>query len=304
MDQQNYYQTRIAKTLDFLYNNLDQEINITELAKLSNFSIFHFQRIYKALTGESPYESLLRLRLERSLFFLKHKPKHKIYQIAFDSGFPSPENFSRQFKSRFNISPSTFRKNKKLHNSKIYQENSANDLFLCTKRLNNTKNYTFDITIEQLPKIPIAFIRSISGKDGSNLVSSYTRLIDWATKHNMPINGELNRFGISIDNVEVTPKHLFRYNFAIKNPNGYSDENIIELGTIPNALYATIHVIGSLKKISAAWHFLYKKWLPNSNYVPLYSPAIEEFIEGPEITGWKNFNLKVRIPITTIPKKL
>lgn len=301
MTERKYYQGRITKTLEYLYNNLDAEINIEHLAKLSHFSIYHFQRVFKALTSESPYDSLLRLRLEKSLFFLKNKPEYKIHQIAFESGFPSPENFSRQFKTRFKISPSHFRKNRALHNSRIYQDNNPNDLYALAENLYNKQQNKFEVTLECLPEIPIVFTRAIYGKDGHGLTEAYMELINWAKGRKINTEGDLTKFGMSIDNIEATPSSLFRYDFAIKVKNRYPTEGLIEFDTIPKALYATIHVIGSLEKVTQAWHFLYKEWLPNSGYLPVYYPAIEEFIEGPEHTGWKNFNLKCRIPVTKLP---
>ncbi len=303
MEQRKYYQAKITRTLEYLYNNLDEEINIEYLAELSNFSMFHFQRIFKAITGESPYESLLRLRLEKSLYFLKNEPNYKIHQIAFESGFPSPENFSRQFKARFKMSPSVFRANKELHNSRIYQDNSPNDLYIRVENSIKTQKHEFDVTLEHLPEMQIAFTRAFYGKDGSGLVESYAELMNWAKEKNITTEGSLTRFGMSIDNIEATPSSLFRYDFAVKIDEPHSSEGLIELGVIPKAQYATIHVIGSLKKVTEAWHYLYKQWLPNSNFIPTYHHAIEEFIEGPENTGWKNFNLKCRIPVMPIPIK-
>lgn len=58
--------------------HLNEPISMGKLAKVSNFSLYHFQRIYKAVMGESPYEALLRLRLEKAVFYLKHQPNTKI----------------------------------------------------------------------------------------------------------------------------------------------------------------------------------------------------------------------------------
>ena len=131
IENKNYYYSRINKSLDYINKNLEKEIKIEQLAKLSNFSSYHFQRIFKALTGESPYESLFRLRLEKSVFLLKYRSKLSIKTIAFQSGFLSPENFSRQFKARYKISPSRFRNDKIIQNSRIYQVINPNDFFLC-----------------------------------------------------------------------------------------------------------------------------------------------------------------------------
>ena len=297
MNKKEYYQERINKSLDYINRHLSENIKIEQLAQISHFSPYHFQRIYKSLMGESPYETLLRLRLEKSVFLLKHRPSLSVSEVSFQSGFPSAENFSRQFKSRFKIAPSIFKKNKELQNSRIYQEPFSNDVYHCTEESRKEGVGTFDVEIEKLSNIPIAFIRGFFGEDGSVLVKNYLHLIEWATSKSIDFKGGLKRFGMSIDNIEVTPTRQYRYDFAIKIDKKTDPENIIEIGEIPEGKYATIHCQGDISDVAKAWDFLYKIWLPESGYLPADYPAIEEFVQGPEEIGWERFNIKCRIPV-------
>jgi len=293
----NYYHVRINKALNYIDAKLNEEIDIKTLANLSGFSMFHFHRIFKAITGETPYDSLLRLRLEKSIFLLKYKPELKIYEVGYESGFASAENFSRQFKSRFKISPSAFRKNKKMHNSRIYQEQNQDDFYLCIENSRRLNKKSFTVEVETLPEIPIAISKAVFGADGSGMIEKYFELMNWAENNNINIKGELTRFGMSIDNPEVTPASKFRYDFALKINKPYPPFEAIEFGIIPSTMYATIHVEGILEHIAQAWDYMYQEWLPNSQFVPIHYPAIEEFIQGPEEIGWELFNLKCRVPI-------
>ena len=297
MHQNKYYYSRINKALKYIDSNLKEELNIKELAQISGFSSFHFHRIFKAMTGESPYDLLLRLRLEKSIFLLKYRPNLNIAEIGFESGFSSPENFSRQFKSRFKLSPSAFRKNKKLHNSRIYQEYHPNDFYLRIESGRQLNKHNFTVEIERLAEIPIAYTKAIFGTDGSEMIAKYLELMDWAKNNHIKSTGELTRFGMSIDNPDVTPASKFRYDFALRIDKPYPPFEGIHFGTIPQAEYASVHVIGKLENVAQAWDFLYKSWFPNSEYIPMHYPAIEEFIKGPEEIGWESFNLKCRVPI-------
>lgn len=294
----NYYHARINKVLKHIDSHLSEEINVTELAELSGFSLFHFHRIFKALTTETPYEALLRLRLEKAVFLLRYHPEMKIAEIGYQSGFASPENFTRQFKERYQITPGKFRKSSELHNSRIYQEPHPNDFYLRIEDSRRMDQTDFAVEIEHLPEIPIAYCKAIFGADGSGLIEKYLHLMNWAEKHQINIKGKLTRFGMSIDNPEVTPASKYRYDFALFLPHSYPNTDGIEFGTIPESDYATIHVEGKLEQVAQAWDHLYKQWLPDSDYRPVHYPAIEEFIQGPEEIGWENFNLKCRIPIT------
>ena len=179
----NFYQSKINKALKHIDANLSEEINVSDLAKESGFSLFHFHRIFKAVTNESPYDSLLRLRLEKAVFLLKYNKELKISEIAYESGFSSPENFTRQFKTRFKISPSTFRKSKELHNSRIYQELNPNDFYIRIENSRKLNKRSFTVEIEHLPEMPIAFTKAIFGADGTGMVEKYLYLMEWAKEN-------------------------------------------------------------------------------------------------------------------------
>jgi len=292
----NDYQIRINQALAYLNQHLHQKIKINELARQANFSVFHFQRIYKLLQGETPYETILRLRLEKAVSMLKFSTD-SIQYIAFACGFDSPENFSRQFKSRFKMAPSAFQKNPALQNSRIYQEAHPEDFYLRIEESRKMERVPFSITIEEFDGLPIAFIRAIFGADGSIVVQRYEELMAWARQKNLRTQGERCRFGMSVDNPDVTPVGKYRYDFAIAVPQGTQGEGLIEIGEIPAGTYATIHCIGKLEDVAVAWDQLYRDWLFNSDYAPLDYPCLEEFIKGPEEIGWENFNIKCRIPV-------
>lgn len=293
----NYYHQRINAAVSYIDAHLQEEIRIGKLAEEAAFSAFHFQRIYKAIRGETPYDTLLRLRLEKAVRKLKFESSLRISDIAYDCGFPSAENFSRQFKARFGVSPSAFRKDKELQNSRIYQEPHPNDFYTRIEESRKLPKQEVRVVVEPWEALPIAFIRGIFGENGSVLVQNYLELVAWAEKHGLPYQGELRRFGMSIDNPEVTPAGKFRYDFALKVDEPLKPEGKIEQGEIPAGLYATAHCRGNLEAVAQTWDYLYKEWLPHQDYVPLHYPAVEEFIQGPEEIGWENFNVKCRIPI-------
>lgn len=297
MSQNQYYASRINKVLNHIDANLSEDLNIKQLAEISGFSLYHFHRIFKAITGESPYDSLFRLRLEQAVFLLKYRTDLSIAEVGYDSGFSSPENFSRQFKARFQMSPGTFRKDKTLHNSRIYQEDHPEDFYLRIESSRDLDSQDFVVEIERLPEIPIAYSKAIFGADGTGMVEKYLELMEWAMYHKIKTTGELTRFGMSIDNPEVTPASKYRYDFALTIDRPYPESGNVSFGTIPEADYATVHVIGKLEQVAQAWDFLYKNWMPNSDYVPIHYPAMEEFVKGPEEIGWENFDLKCRVPI-------
>ncbi len=292
-----FYQARIDKALEHIDNHLHDEINVSELASLSGFSQYHFHRLFKGLTGETPYEVLLRLRLEKAIFLLKYRKELKISQVGYESGFSSAENFSRQFKAKFGVSPSNYRREGKIENSRIYQDSHRNDAYLGIDKNEQSEVITHEVYIEKIPEISIAYTKGVYGEDGSGLVEKYLELIAWAEKNKVKYQGELTRFGMSIDIPEITPASKFRYDFALTIDSVFSETDEVSFGVIPAFDHATLHVMGDLAAVAQAWDYLYIEWLPHSSYLPVHYPAIEEFIQGPEEIGWERFNIKCRIPV-------
>ena len=296
--KEDFYRVRINNVINHMNKNLSEPLSISQLASIANFSLFHFQRIYKSLLNESPHQTLLRLRLEKAVFLIKHKRKMSLLEIALECGFSSAENFSRQFKARYKIRPSTLKKDLDLQKSRIYQEDNQFDFYIQYQEARKQIEKSFIVKIEYVPNIPIVLIKSIFGNDGSSLIRNYEKLITWANEKGVNYEGELKRFGMSIDDPEVTPANKYRYDFALSFPSAEKVDGIFELANIPEGQYATVHCKGDINTVAKAWDFLYKKWLPESGYSPKHYPAIEEFLEGPETIGWDKFNIKCRIPIT------
>lgn len=89
--------------------NLDELTDGDALARDAHYSRFHFQRMFRGLTGEAPGSCRRRLRLERAAYQLLQS-KRSVTEIAFESGFDSLEGFSRAFHKAAGMPPSHFRR--------------------------------------------------------------------------------------------------------------------------------------------------------------------------------------------------
>jgi len=93
---------------DLVGRRLEESADGDALARDAHYSRFHFQRMFRQITGETPSNCRRRLRLERAAYQLLHGDR-SVTEIAFKSGFESLEGFSRAFRKAAGISPSHFR---------------------------------------------------------------------------------------------------------------------------------------------------------------------------------------------------
>lgn len=87
---------------------LDQHATLAELSRRSGWSPFHFHRSFTATVGETPKQLSLRIRLERAAYLVAVSDVG-ILRIALDVGFRSHETFTRAFRRRFGVAPTTYR---------------------------------------------------------------------------------------------------------------------------------------------------------------------------------------------------
>jgi AraC-like DNA-binding protein len=82
---------------------------ISEVAVSCNLSEFHFFRSFKQAYGITPYQYLLKKRLECAKQMIRNG-QFTITEIALHCNFPDLFTFSKAFKRQFNIAPSHFPK--------------------------------------------------------------------------------------------------------------------------------------------------------------------------------------------------
>ena len=98
----------IQKTLEYIEENIADDIQIEVLAGIAALSMFYYQRLFARLVKKPVREYIKLRRLARSCKSLENKDNH-ITDIATEFGFGSRETFSRAFKAVYGLWPSEYR---------------------------------------------------------------------------------------------------------------------------------------------------------------------------------------------------
>ncbi|HEV2028898.1 MAG TPA: AraC family transcriptional regulator [Candidatus Dormibacteraeota bacterium] len=98
-----------APRVEYIDRELDQQLELDTLAKVANFSSFHFHRLFTAWIGETLGDYVRRRRLEVAALRLVAQPGLAVLQVALSVGFGSTEAFARAFKIRFGSTPTAWR---------------------------------------------------------------------------------------------------------------------------------------------------------------------------------------------------
>ena len=88
--------------------NLFSQISVEELAQKSNLSVSSFKREFKKLYNDSPANYIKNKRLERAAELLLASDA-RITDIAFGCGFSDLANFTKNFRDKYNVTPTGYR---------------------------------------------------------------------------------------------------------------------------------------------------------------------------------------------------
>ena len=99
---------RIARVLRLLESSALEPHPLADLARTAGLSRYHFLRTFRAVTGVTPHQWLLRARLHAAARRLVTR-RDPVTEIALDVGFDDLSNFIRSFRAEFGVSPSRYR---------------------------------------------------------------------------------------------------------------------------------------------------------------------------------------------------
>lgn len=101
---------RVTRVLRMIDRDPGAPHDLKSIAQIARLSPYHFLRVFEGLTGTTPHQYLLRVRLRRAAIRLREEST-AILDIALGCGFGDISNFNRTFRAEFGVSPRAYRSN-------------------------------------------------------------------------------------------------------------------------------------------------------------------------------------------------
>jgi len=291
-DSRSEYVARMHRVLEHVDRHLDQQLELDTLAKVANFSPFHFHRLFTAWFGETLGDYVRRRRLELAAQRLIAQPRLPILQLALSVGFGSAEAFARAFKSRFGLSPSAWRasqvSNRDQLKSKLDQAPPA-----------APRNHgRMKVTIVDRQPARVAYLRHV-GPYGKPVSDFWMTQVDpW-----METNGLYGkpRYGISLDDPDITAPEKLRYDAAVEVEENFVGAGDHQITVIPGGKYAAGQFKGTDKQVGEAWAWLLRDWLPGSGMQLDSRPFFEYYpVDATYDPKTGEFECVIYIPVTPL----
>lgn len=94
----------VQRMQEYINAHLTADMTISDIAAAAGYSPWYARRLFIQYLGISPADHIRRLRLRRAALMLRDGGE-KVLDAALDSGFESPDGFSRAFRREFGINP-------------------------------------------------------------------------------------------------------------------------------------------------------------------------------------------------------
>ncbi|MEM6990341.1 MAG: AraC family transcriptional regulator [Myxococcota bacterium] len=297
------YIERVNRVIDHLERRLDRELSLTELAKVANFSPFHFHRVFRAIVGETPQRFVQRLRLERAATALRQQPNESITAIAIDVGFSGSATFARAFRREFGVSASAWRDGagdrkmgKPLH--KLGKASAPPDVYGAPMVSETKPSLDMRVDVQLLPPTRVAYVRHTGpyAGDGALFGRLFGQLLSWAGPRDLLVP-EHQMLCLYHDNPEVTDADKRRISVCLTVADDVEVGGEIGAMTVEGGKYAIAHFRLDEDQYGDAWDQLLSGWMPDSGYQPDDRLAFERYYNDPTTDPEGKHEIEICFPV-------
>lgn len=262
------YLRRFERVFEHIDSHLDEPLDLERLSGIAGFSRFHFHRQFSRLCGVTVGRYVQLMRLKRAAKRLVDNPDEQVIDIAFDTGFESPESFSRAFRQIFGASPSGFRRRPDWASfQQAYR-------FPEKQRMRE-----MDVRIVDTEPEMVAVLKHRGSPD--SIGDSVAKFIEWRKTSGLSPVKSSRSLGIVYDDPDLVAPEDFRHDLCgtITAPVPENDYGI-ETGTIPGGRCAVIRHEGSRDRVGDTIYWLFREWLPGSGEEPGDYPLYFHYLDA------------------------
>lgn len=101
-------QSQLRRSIEYIKDNFEQDLTLTQIAASVNISPYHFARGFKQSTGLAPHQYLTTQRMERAKMLLS-VTRLPVAEVAQRVGFSNQSHFSAQFRRATGMTPKGYR---------------------------------------------------------------------------------------------------------------------------------------------------------------------------------------------------
>ena len=273
------YQRRMNRVTQYLFNHLDDDVRIDDLAEVAHLSPYHWHRIYTAMQGETVANTIKRLRLGRAADQLANTD-NAIKSIAEQAQYSSVESFGRSFKEVYLKTPAAYR-----------QKGSHSEY----KSANITQDHSrFSVSIEPLDVSICAAV--VHTGSYMQIDQAMGQLIGDLATRNL-LSATTRMMAVFYDDPAITPTDQLRSAALSPIEANTNLPAAVECLTLHQGPYAQLLYTGPYADMKDAYQWLYGVWLPHSDFEAEDAPNVEEYLNNPKDVAPTELQTRMCLPL-------
>jgi AraC family transcriptional regulator len=273
------YTERLSRVIHYIYDHLDDEIDLHKLADVAHLSPYHWHRIYHAMNGETIAATVKRLRLHRAAGYLAQTAM-PVEAVAEKSGYDSLQSFTRVFKSVYGMPPAQYRKNGSHVQFQAQHPGREPGMY--------------DVTIQAIPGMQALTIRHVGPY--MQIGKAFDLLYGRLAACNLLSPG-LRTVGIYYDDPAAVAEQELRSRAGVVLTKPMAIEPPLEYADIAAGSYAVLRHKGPYADMKAAYQWLYGVWLAQSGREVADVPVFEEYLNNPRETAPTELLTDICLPL-------
>ncbi|MDO6422619.1 AraC family transcriptional regulator [Saccharophagus degradans] len=276
------YRDRILAVVDYIWRNIERDVELNTLADVAHFSPYHFHRIYREMMHETVSTTVRRLRLHYAACQLL-RTNHSVETIATTLGYGSGEAFSRAFSRAYSVTPSAYRQQR----SPLPEASMA----LPSRRFYAMKH---TVEIEKFNKVELGGLAHQG--DYLDIGAVFEKVFVSAGSKQF-LNEHSRSFGIYYDDPTSKDKSALRSHACVTlNPQQVKEAGLDYL-TLEAGNHAVLTFTGPYSELEQAYEWFYGEWLPQSGYQLADRPPFEEYLNDPKTVPPSELLTKIYLPL-------
>ncbi|HRO85296.1 MAG TPA: helix-turn-helix domain-containing protein [Niabella sp.] len=265
-----FHLNQLNKVLNYIDDNLEGNLTLGKIAKIGNYSSFHFHRLFRAYTTETLNDYISRKRIEKIASLLIRNKTLTVAELAYTYGFSSNAALTKTFKKTFEISPSRFRQLSSSQYDKVIKSKNGQKFekfeeYIC--HINNLKNWLYmntNVIVKDIKPIKMAYVSHI-GMQG--LDQSFYKIINWATRNKLKNEKEFEIIRIYNDSFKITSADKVRMEIGVPIDEARNPELDIQYKQIEPKRCITGSFEINLFEFEKAWSSMFI-WMNENGYKP------------------------------------
>ena len=260
------YLDRFARVTNYIYDHLDEDLDLARLGEIARLSPYHWHRIYQSMLGESAVATVRRLRLQRATVDLTHSGRD-IEVVAKRAGYSSVSSFSRAFHDAFGLPPAQFRQR-------------SLEMALTPPQA-NFADAAYPVTIQDVASMPLVVVDHVGAY--IEIGRAFDILFGWLGTRGL-ITPEIRMVALYHDDPSAIAEADLRSSAAVTVGPEFAAEPPVRSVALRAGRYAVLRYQGPYVAMRPAYEWLFGRWLPQSGHEPADAPCFEQYLNNPRET--------------------